>query len=147
MTNQKYCATQHSMHVWLLGRSSCSSSTTNLKLFYYRLLLLSITKSYQKSLCQTHLWCYVQSAIRTICGQSYKHFTILINDPKVVTWAIFLSYNSSVVNYDRKVLYKIDHRGQSIILPIKWNKLSIMTYCILTSGQSYKKNYARNLRL
>ena len=38
------------------------------------------------------------------CGQSYKHFTIVINDPRVVTWAI-----SRIVNYDRKVLYKIDH--------------------------------------
>ena len=31
-------------------------------------------------------------------------------DPRVVIWAIFWSYDSRVVNYDHKVLNKIDHR-------------------------------------
>ena len=44
-------------------------------------------------------------------GQSYKHFTILNYDPRVIIWTNFKSYNSIVVNYDRKVCYKIDHWG------------------------------------
>ena len=50
------------------------------------------------------------------CGQSYKHFMIVINDPRVVTWAISQSYDSRVVNYDRKVLCKIDHRMCSSVV-------------------------------
>ena len=41
-------------------------------------------------------------------GQYYKHFTIVNYDSRVVTWAMFKSYDYRVVNYDRKVLYKID---------------------------------------
>ena len=44
-----------------------------------------------------------------ICGQSYKQFTLVNYDSRVVTWTISYSYDSRVVNYDGKVLYKIDH--------------------------------------
>ena len=35
-------------------------------------------------------------------GQSYKHFTSINYDPRVVIWAIW-----AVLYYDRKVLYKM----------------------------------------
>ena len=37
-----------------------------------------------------------------------KHFTIITYDSRVIIWAIFKSYDSRVINYDVKVLYKID---------------------------------------
>ena len=41
--------------------------------------------------------------------QSYKHFTSVNYDSRVVIWSFSSQYNSRVVNYDCKVLYKIDH--------------------------------------
>ena len=43
------------------------------------------------------------------CGQSYKHFTIVNYNSRVVIWANLSQYNSRVVNYNCKVLYRIDH--------------------------------------
>ena len=43
-------------------------------------------------------------------GKSYKHFTSGNYDPRVVIWQFSSQYDSRVVNYDRKVLYKIAHR-------------------------------------
>ena len=33
----------------------------------------------------------VTNVVIVFCGQSYKHFTIVIYDPRVVIWSIFLS--------------------------------------------------------
>ena len=46
-----------------------------------------------------------------------KHFTSVNYNPRVVIWAIFKSYDSRVVNYDCKVLYKIDHCRYKVFLP------------------------------
>ena len=43
--------------------------------------------------------------------QSYKHFTSAKYNPRVAIWAIFQLYNSRVVIYACKALYKIDHRS------------------------------------
>ena len=43
------------------------------------------------------------------CGQSYKHFTIVNYDSRVLIWATFYLEDSRVINCDRKVLYKIGH--------------------------------------
>ena len=61
--------------------------------------------------------CPCKKAVRT-SGQSYKHFTSVNYNPRVVIWAIFKSYDSRVVNYDRKMLYKIDHREYSLSLSL-----------------------------
>ena len=60
--------------------------------------------------------------IRHIClgafsGQSYKHFTSVNYDPRVVIWAIFQSYDSRVVYYNCKVLYNIDHWSILLYFP------------------------------
>ena len=44
-----------------------------------------------------------------ICGQSYKHFTIVHYDSRVIYRQICSQHDSSIVIYDRKVLYKIGH--------------------------------------
>ena len=38
-------------------------------------------------------------------GQSYKHFTIVIYDPRVVIWSI--RYDSKVVIYERKIFIRL----------------------------------------
>ena len=51
-----------------------------------------------------------KSLLKTmICGQSYKHFTIVHYDSRVVYRQICSQHDSSIVIYDRKVLYKIGH--------------------------------------
>ena len=47
----------------------------------------------------------------TVNGQSYKHFTIVINDCRVVLTRKLLYYDSRVVIYEG---YRIDHRSRSI---------------------------------
>ena len=61
----------------------------------------------------------IYSDIWSHCGQSYKHFTSVNYDPRVVIWAISQSYDSRVINYDCKVLYKIDHSSRSQQFPNK----------------------------
>ena len=48
--------------------------------------------------------------MQPVSGQSNKYFTSVNYDPRVVIWEISSQYDSKVVNYDREVLYKIDHR-------------------------------------
>ena len=56
--------------------------------------------------CGTALLGTVSAATAT-SSQSYNHFMIVNYDSRVVIWANL--YYSRVVNYDRKVLYKIGH--------------------------------------
>ena len=46
---------------------------------------MSSTISYSRECSLFHFTRY------RICGQSYKHFTIIIYDPRVVIWGIFKS--------------------------------------------------------
>ena len=42
-----------------------------------------------------------------LCGQSYKHFMIVIYDPTVVIWGVFKSGMTRVVIYERKLFIRL----------------------------------------
>ena len=57
-------------------------------------------------LLMSHTFAMNTSEPTQSCGQSYKRFMSVNYDPRV---GQFFSQYDSRVNYDRKVLYKIDH--------------------------------------
>ena len=54
-------------------------------------------------------------------GQSYKHSTIVIYDPRVVIWGVFKSrYDSRVVIYERTLFIRL--ATENALLLFKWRK-------------------------
>ena len=52
----------------------------------------------------------IKRDIKKSCGQSYKHFTLVIYDSRVVIWGIFQSGTTLESNLRSQSRYKIGHR-------------------------------------
>ena len=51
--------------------------------------------------------CKWPNVVQTRCGQSYKHFTLVNYNSRVVIWQFSSQYDSRVVIYERKIFIRL----------------------------------------